>query len=977
MDTNVELSQGVKPQAVVPAMQEVCSDVLQEKYTKGDETTVEHIRSRVSGALAKPESNLPVAKTNWVFWNGGQAPEKSKTALEIWSKLFYDAQQEGGVVMGGRINSAAGTSLQATLINCFVQPVGDSVNGTVDDLPGIYMALAQAAETMRRGGGVGYNFSKIRPKNAHVKGTDSRASGPVSYMRVFDKSCETVESAGARRGAQMAVLDVSHPDIEEFIVSKREKGQLNNFNISVLVDDTFMEAKEASAEFELVHKAKPSADVEGAYQRDDGLWVYKKVNAADLWNRIMKSNYDFAEPGVQFRDRINTENNLWYVEVIDASNPCGEQFLPAYGCCCLGSINLTQFVKRPFEQDASFDFEEFARNVRISIRMLDNVLDETVWPLQEQDAEAKAKRRVGLGYMGLGDMLVMMNVRYDSDEGRKLGAKVTEVMRDESYWASIELAKEKGSFPLFDAEKYLQSGFAKRLPTKIRQAIAKHGMRNSHLLSIAPTGTISLAFADNASGGIEPAFAWFYNRKKRLAEGGHRIYQVEDHAYRVYKNLGRDVSQLPESFVSALDMKAIDHLKMVQAVAPFIDSAISKTINVPADYPYEDFKDLYTEAWKSGVIKGITTYRPNDILGSVLSVPAQEPKPAKAEEAVDPDRRMILKSIPEPVLGSLKWPSRPKLTNGNPAWTYMVESGDTKFAVVVGHVENGRPHPFEVWTLGSEQERGLGAVAKTLSADMRADDLNWLAMKLDELKKVNEGKLFRLELGEKEVFASSASAALAKVIEFRLLQLGLGSFELEYSGLTRALMSPKEPTSGTEGTLSWTVDVSNVHAEDEFTLFMKEALLPDGTRRPYTVCLSGRYPRELDGLCKLLSVDMRVVDPAWIGMKLRKLLSYDEPMGSFFARTPGSEKSKTYPSTVAYIAALMIHRYVQLGILTPEGDAVQQMGVMVEAQQVIETVKHGMKEMAGKECPDCGAHALIKVDGCQKCTSCGFVGSCG
>lgn len=960
---------------VVMEPQEVSVDVLIEKYAKGGEISVNQVRRRVADALSHVEQRVTLGSVNWGFWS--DEPLKAVPPEETWADLFYKAQVEGGVVMGGRINSAAGTSLQATLINCFVQPVGDSVNETVDGLPGIYKALAQAAETMRRGGGVGYNFSKIRPRNAHVKGTDSRASGPVSYMRVFDRSCETVESAGARRGAQMAVLDVSHPDIEEFIVAKREKGALNNFNISVLVDDVFMEAKEAGAEFELVHKAKPSADVEGAYQRADGLWVYKKVNAADLWDRIMRSNYEFAEPGVQFRDRINTENNLYYVEVIDASNPCGEQFLPAYGCCCLGSMNLAQYVKQPFEPNASFDFDGFGRNVRIAIRMLDNVLDKTVWPLPEQDEEAKAKRRVGLGYMGLGDMLVMMNLRYDSEAGRKLAAKVAEAMRDEAYLASVELAKEKGQFPLFQADKYLESGFTKRMPQKIRHAIAKHGVRNSHLLSIAPTGTISLAFADNASGGIEPAFAWFYNRKKRLAEGGHRIYQVEDHAYRVYKHLGGDVDQLPESFVSALEMKAIDHLKMVQAVAPYIDSAISKTINVPADYPYEDFKDLYTEAWKSGVIKGITTYRPNDILGSVLSVPVKEPTPAKADASADPDRRMTIKSIPEPVLGSLKWPSRPKLTSGNPAWTYMVEGEGTKFAVVVGHVENGRPHPFEVWTLGSEQERGLGAVAKTLSADMRADDLNWLALKLNELKQVNEGKPFRLELGEKEIYASSGSAALAKVIEFRLLQLGLGSFELEHSPLLSALMSPKEPTAGTEGTLSWTVDVQNPHTEDEFSLFMKEAMLPDGTRRPYGVCLAGRYPRELDGLCKLLSVDMRVVDPAWIGMKLRKLLTYDEPMGSFFARTPGSEKSQTYPSTVAYLAALMLHRYTQLGILNPRGEAVQQMGVMVEAKQIIETVKSGMREVHGKECPDCGAHALIKRDGCQTCTACGYVGSCG
>lgn len=427
----------------------------------------------------------------------------------------------------------------------------------------------------------------------------------------------------------------------------------------------------------------------------------------------------------------------------------------------------------------------------------------------------------------------------------------------------------------------------------------------------------------------------------------------------------------------------MDHLAMVAAVAPFIDAAISKTVNVAADYPYEEFKDLYLQAWKMGC-KGITTYRPNDTLGSVLSVQATPAPDAAQLDTVDPDRRMTLKAIPEPVLGSLRWPARPPLPHGNPAWTYLVEAEHTKFAVVVGHTENGRPHPFEVWTLGAEQERGLGAVAKTLSADMRADDLNWLAEKLEGLKSVNEGSNIRMMLGDKEVFASSASAALAKVVEFRLMQLGLGSFELEPSALLSALMSPKEPVAGTEGTLSWTVDVVNPNALDDFTLFVKEAMLPDGARRPYALRLAGKYPRELDGLCKLLSQDMRIVDPAWVGMKLRKLLSYSEPMGEMFARVPGSPKSKAYPSTVAYIAALVIHRYAQLGILDDEGRPVTQMGVMVhEAHQAHQAgdAPHGHqhREMptTGRPCPECGALALAKVAGCETCLQCGFTGSCG
>lgn len=1342
--------------ATLPA-QPISEEVLREKYAKDGERSIDDVRRRVARALAAAE-----------------APEQRAS----WEAAFL-AAQEAGFVPAGRIASAAGTSLSATLINCFVQPVGDSIAQEEEGFPGIYTALTEAAETMRRGGGVGYDFSRIRPRGAWVGSTQANASGPVSYMRVFDRSCETVESAGARRGAQMGVLRCDHPDIEEFIHAK-DGGDLSNFNISVGVTDAFMQALREGGEVELVHKAEPgeAQKAAGAYQRDDGLWVYRRVPAATLWDQVMRSTYDHAEPGVLFLDRVNADNNLSYCETIAASNPCvtadtwvltaegprqvaslvgrrfhaivdgrphettsegffvtgrkpvlrlttreglslrltadhpvrrvtrrrghlsesawvpagqlqpgdelllhshrqlegwdgphserqgylvglligdgklsaekavlsvwapeikvvgaegralrtgalsvmhaveqamadlphrgdfrgwqrplvermeirlastalrdlmlalgaapghktitpameaassvfccgllrglfdadgsvqgnqnkgvsvrltqsdaellqavqrmllrlgivstiyrerhaarsrwmpdgrqgtapyecravhelvisgdnlaefnerigfadsakqvrldellvsyrrglnrerfvasvlsietaveedvydvsvadvhafdangllvhncGEQPLPPYGCCCLGSIDLTRFVQRPFEADARFDDAGFAALVRTAVRMLDNVLDITHWPLARQQQEAVNKRRVGLGFTGLGDALAMLNLRYDTEPARAMARRIAERLRDSAYEASVELAQERGAFPLFNADLYLQRGtFASRLPAALKERIRTHGLRNSHLLSIAPTGTISLAFADNASNGIEPPFSWTYTRRKRMPDGTFKEYPVEDHAWRLWRHLQGPDAPLPEAFVTALQMSAQAHQQMVAAVAPFIDTAISKTVNVPEDYPYADFQDLYRQAWEAG-LKGLATYRPNSVLGAVLSVePAAAVAPAPLATA-HADQRLKLERLPQPVLASLRWPGRPEFPGGNPAWCYMIRHPHGQFALFVGEApqeesdlsRQDKPAlPFEVWVNGAEQPRGLGALAKTLSMDLRAKDADWVRLKLEALATVQEERAFEMPFpphGAPRPFPGVV-AATAAVLRWRCEQLGLWRADTEGQGGAKpatpvmdALFSLDEPHTGPSGTLAWAVDVQNPSTGEDFTLTLKEVLLPgpDGVARtrPCALGFSGNYPRAFDGLARVLSLDMRVIDPAWIGMKLRKLLSYAEPLGQFMAWVPGlpahERRQQTWPSTVAYLARLVIHRYAMLGVLDEQGYPVQEMGILVTP----EDGRPGVQPLPGARCPECGNATLIHKDGCQFCTACGHIGACG
>ena len=814
--------------------QEVSIDVLCEKYAKGSENTIAAVQERVARSLAQYES---------------------AELREAMQERFLWAQQQG-FVPAGRINSAAGMGMKATLMNCFVQPVGDSVTGWHDDKPGIYTALAEAAETMRRGGGVGYDFSAIRPCGSKVKGTHSRASGPVSYMEVFDASCKTVESAGARRGAQMGVLRIDHPDIERFISAKHD-GSFTNFNLSIAVTDAFMRALEAGQAFELVHAAEPSDDqiAGGAFQRPDQTWVYHTLDAAMLWHAVMQSTYDHAEPGVLFIDRINAENNLYYAEQLCATNPCGEQPLPPYGCCDLGSINLTRFVEAPFTPDATLDFARLREVAAIGVRMLDLALDATEWPLPQQEEEGRTKRRVGLGFLGLGSALVMLGIAYDSDAGRSMSTRIAEEMRNAAYAASIALAREKGAFPLFDAAAYLSGQFVARLPQELRAQIAEHGIRNSHLLSIAPTGSITLAFADNASNGIEPAFSWVYFRKKRMADGTTRSYEVADHAWRLYRHLGHDVSNdalLPPQFVTALQMAATDHLGMMQAVQPFIDTAISKTVNVPADYPYADFKDLYRDAWRAG-LKGLATYRPNAGLASVLSVAPTQQLTALPDE--DPLRRRF-DSRPTGELESVTSKIRYTTQEGAKA-AYLTVSfirAEGRLAGLPVVIER----PFEFF----------------MPANQRSDGQQWITSTMRLLSLAARA-------------GTSVAKALADMREVVWEQgpVRCGSF-------TRA--------DGTEVPMYHDSEVAAI-------AFMLQRVL---IRRGFLDQLGNQVPT------------------ADLARQLARQLS------SHACHPPGSAPA---PATTA------------------------------ETQ----------KPQAGRKCPDCGAHALHKVDGCSHCSECHYIGSCG
>ncbi len=654
-----------------------------------------------------------------------------------WEEKFYGALEDFKYLPAGRITAGAGTARNVTLFNCFVM-------GTVpDSMSGIFDMLKEAALTMQQGGGIGYDFSTIRPRGADVKGVAADASGPLSFMDVWDAMCRTIMSAGSRRGAMMATMRCDHPDIEAFITAKSDPARLRMFNMSVLVTDAFMEAVKADGPWELVFGDK----------------VYHTVQARDLWNKIMQGTYDYAEPGVIFIDRINQRNNLSYVEEIAATNPCGEQPLPPYGACLLGSINLARLVTDPFEDAAELNEEALTDLVATAVRMMDNVVDASKFPLDAQAQEAQAKRRIGLGVTGLADALLMLGLKYGTEEAAAQTEAWMKAIARASYLASVDLAKEKGAFPLFDKEKYINGGLVQDMDQDVKDAIAKHGIRNALLTSIAPTGTISL-YAGNVSSGIEPVFAYAYTRKVLQKDGSRTEEEVVDYAVQLWRDKFGD-KELPDYFVNAQTLEPAAHVRMQAAAQKWIDSSISKTINCPEDISFDAFKDVYMQAWDTGC-KGCTTYRPNDVTGSVLTVSESDEK-APGEQPADhvADSGEVI-YMSEPL-------ERPQSLEGA---TYKLKWPDSEHAIyltVNDVIINGHRRPFEVFINSKNMEHYAWTLALTrmISAVFRrGGDVSFV---VEELKAVFDPRGGAWMEGK---YIPSILAAIGGVLERHMIAIG-------------------------------------------------------------------------------------------------------------------------------------------------------------------------------------------------------------
>jgi ribonucleoside-diphosphate reductase alpha chain len=712
----------------MPSVASISQQIWDMKYRlKGPDgaaldKTIEDSWRRIATALAEPEKEPA-----------------------LWAERFYQALENFRFLPAGRVVAGAGAGRNVTLFNCFVM-------GTVpDDMAGIFTHLREAALTMQQGGGIGYDFSTLRPKGAPVKGVGADASGPLSFMDVWDAMCRTIMSAGHRRGAMMATLRCDHPDIEAFIEAKQAPGRLRMFNLSVLATDAFMTAVKEDAPWELKFAGT----------------TYKVLPARELWDKIMRATYAYAEPGIIFIDRINRRNNLWYCEQINSTNPCGEQPLPPYGACLLGSINLASLVIDPFEADAHLDLEALERLVPLAVRMMDNVVDVSRFPLDQQLEEAKAKRRIGLGVTGLADALIMCGVRYGAAPAVALTESWMKAIERAAYLASAALAAEKGPFPLFDRDKYLAGETVKGLDEDVRAEIAKHGIRNALLTSIAPTGTISI-FADNVSSGLEPVFSFRYTRNVLMPDGTRKEEEVSDYAYRLFHRLKGEATKLPDYFVDAQSLAPGDHLVMQAAVQKYVDSSISKTINLPADIAFESFKDIYLQAYELGC-KGCTTYRPNDVTGAVLAVknepPTREPElplPAPAAKPTDIYEAGGVVYMTQPL-------SRPESLPGQ---TYKIKwpDGDHAMYITINDViQDGRRRPFEIFINSKNMEHYAWTVGLTrmISAVFRrGGDVSFV---VEEMKAVFDPRGGAWMGGK---YVPSLLAAIGDVIEHHMIDIG-------------------------------------------------------------------------------------------------------------------------------------------------------------------------------------------------------------
>jgi ribonucleoside-diphosphate reductase alpha chain len=716
----------------------------------------------------KTADGAPVDRTLADTWSrvaNAIAAAEPEAARPRRAEAFAGALADFAFLPAGRILAGAGAGRSVTLFNCFV------MGRIEDDLSSIFTNVKEAALTMQQGGGIGHDFSTLRPKGAPVKSIGADASGPVSFMDVWDAMCRTIMSAGARRGAMMATLRCDHPDIEAFVDAKADSARLRNFNLSVLVTDAFIAAVRNGAPWDLVFEGK----------------VYRTVDARALWDRIMRATFDYAEPGVVFIDRINAENNLAYCETISATNPCGEQPLPPYGACLLGSINLARLIEAPFTSEARLDEARLEALAATAVRFLDNAIDASNYPLDAQRQEAKAKRRIGLGVTGLADALILCGVRYGTSEAAALAQHWMGRIERAAYLASAGLAAEKGAFPLYDAKRFLAAPNVRRLPEDVRAAIALRGIRNGLLTSIAPTGTISL-LAGNVSSGIEPVFDFRYERRVLERDGSTRIEPVEDYAHALYRERFGPAAPLTDAFVTAEELTPGAHLKMQAAVQAHVDSSISKTINCPVDLSFEAFKDVYLEAYDLG-LKGCTTYRPNAVTGAVLSrSAAAEPADSKPAETVAdplpsgapspqgatepgpplppglslPDRQGDVVYISKPL-------QRAAVLEGA---TYKLRwpGSDHSLYITINDIErDGRRRPFEVFinTKNLEHYAWTVALTRMISAIFRrGGDVTFV---VEELKAIFDPQGGQWMGGR---YVPSLIAAIGEVIEGHMVRIG-------------------------------------------------------------------------------------------------------------------------------------------------------------------------------------------------------------